>query len=116
MANRMTSSGATTAGEGICGRSSSLWLQRRSLGAKAPSLFASDAALKRRSSTKNLRPPKNLRTANVSFPGFHQVVGRVVGDRHDGENRIEPAIVDMNASVDHIHIVDVVHAAVLVHD
>jgi len=56
-----------------------------------------------------------LGCAAHALPHLHQVGGCVVGNCHNRQHRVEPAVVDMNTSVDHIHVVDVVNSAVPVH-
>src|SRR5579862_308674 len=57
-----------------------------------------------------------LRRGMSALPRFHQIVGRIVGDRHDRQRGIEASIGDVNAAVHDKQILHVVHAAILVDD
>ena len=49
-------------------------------------------------------------------PGALDIIRGVVGDRHDGEHRVEAAVGHVDARVDHEHVVHVVELAVFVND
>src|ERR1035441_5512325 len=51
-----------------------------------------------------------------ALPRSNEIVGGVISDRHDGEDRIESAVGDMDAAVDDIEVVNVMDATVFVDD
>src|ERR1017187_7862527 len=49
------------------------------------------------------------------LPRLHDALRGAVRRRHDGERRVEPTVGHVHAAIDHVEIVEIVDAAVLVH-